>query len=185
MSKGKNFKLNCKNKTFNCDISNCSLANITAKGILLNTSAFYKIYCRLEKENHIPFEDEKSMDEYYEKRMQDDYVDMKVVEIVNGSLAVELALKYLTFKETKTFKQIHYLDALYNDLPEPHKSVLKSKILSQAHQDETTLNKNLKVIANAFENWRYFFEKDGVGSSNFFNNFVHIICGYALSFRED
>ncbi|MBE5750082.1 MAG: hypothetical protein E7346_04360 [Clostridiales bacterium] len=185
MSKLRNFKLNCKNTTSNCDMSNCSLANITAKGILLETAAFYKIYCRLEKENYIPFEDEKAMDEYYEKRMQDDYVDLKVVEIVNGALAVELALKYLTFKENKTFKQIHNLDTLYNGLPEPHKSVLKSKIFTQAHQDENALNKNLKVIANSFENWRYFFEKDGVGTSNFFNDFVHIICEYALSFKEE
>ena len=183
MSKDKNFKLNCK--TSNCNMSNCSLANITTKGILLDAAAFYKIYCRLEKENHIPFEDEKALDEYYEKRMQDDYVDMKAVEIVNGALAVELALKYLTFKETKTFKQIHYLDALYNDLPEPHKSVLKSKIFIQAYQNETTLDKNLKGVANSFENWRYFFEKDGVGTSNFFNDFVHIVCEYALSFREE
>jgi hypothetical protein len=185
MSRNKNFKLNCKDKTTNCETSNCSLANITAKGILFEASAFYKIYRLLENENRIPFEDEKAMDEFYAKRMQDDYVDMKVVEIVNGALAVELALKYLTFKENKTFKQIHNLDTLYNDLPEPHKSVLKSKIFTQAHQDEIALNKSLKAIANSFEDWRYFFEKDGVGTSNFFNDFVHIICEYALSLEGE
>ena len=63
--------------------------------------------------------------------------------------------------------------------------MLNSKIFTHAHQDEFVLNKNLEAIANSFEDWRYFFEKDGVGSSNFFNDFVHIVCEYALSLKEE
>ena len=33
--------------------------------------------------------------------------------------------------------------------------------------------------------YRYFFEHESVGYSNFFTDLVHIVCDYALSMKED
>lgn len=103
--------------------------------------------------------------------------------VVNGAFAAELALKAITFKERREFEYCHNLHRLFYQLPEPHKTVLIEKICRELHQNEETLSISLKNIADLFENFRYCFEHRVVGFSNFFNDFIHIICDYAISLK--
>ena len=77
------------------------------------------------------------------------------------------------------------LKKLYEQLPEPHKTRLTNRIFAEAHQNSQTLDMNLSNISNLFEDYRYFFSKASVGFSGFFNDFIHIICNYALSFKSE
>ena len=40
-------------------------------------------------------------------------------------------------------------------------------------------------LSNLFEDFRYFYEHSALGYSNFWNDFVHIVCDYALSFQSE
>ena len=53
-------------------------------------------------------------------------------------------------------------------------------IYKQAHQNEETLKFNLSNISNLFEDFRYSFGKEQLGYSGFFNEFVDIVCEYAI-----
>lgn len=151
-----------------------------AKGILMDCEGFYYTYCHLEEENKVPFDDDKKIDEYINKRINGNVPSLIAVEAVTGAFAVELALKYLTFIEKEAYLKSHNLEVLYMDLPDKHKNTLESKFYAQALQNATTLSVNLKAIANIFEDWRYFYNKRSIGVPGFFKDFVHIICDYAL-----
>ena len=103
------------------------------------------------------------------------------VLVTNGALAAELAMKALTLWETGSFECIHYLDELFFSLPNAHLDALSSLIKDKAHQNDETLRENLKMIRNFFVEWRYFFESDSIGYSGFLLEFIHIVCGYAMS----
>ena len=105
--------------------------------------------------------------------------------VANGALAVELALKFLIFKENGAFECIHNLKTLYEQLPEPHKTTLTKQIFTEAHQNSQILDMILSNISNLFEGFRYFFSKTFVGFPGFFNDFIHIVCNYALSFKSE
>ena len=105
--------------------------------------------------------------------------------MTNGILAAELALKALTLKETGTFDRIHDIDKLFYALPDIHKAALSKLIKEKAHQNDATLKSNLEGIANFFVEWRYFFTQDAIGYSGFLNEFIHIVCNYAIVTIED
>lgn len=65
--------------------------------------------------------------------------------VANGTLAAELALKYLVFKEKGEYECSHQLQFLFNQLTEPHKTALIERICKEAHQNETTLTENLNA----------------------------------------
>lgn len=157
----------------------------TAKNILIDCEEFYYIFKKLEEFERLPAFDgnvEKHAEEmlaYEEKHEGVPFLTSPL--IVNGALAAELALKSLIFMENAEFECIHNLQRLFEQLPDRHKIPLSEMIYRQAHQDEETLNSNLHRISNLFEVFRYSFEKEAVGYTNFFNEFVHIVCDYAIS----
>lgn len=103
--------------------------------------------------------------------------------IANGTLAAELALKFLIFKKKGEYECGHHLLSLFNQLTEPHRTVLTERICKEAHQNETTLTENLNKISNLFEDFRYFYEHEVLGYSHFLNDFIHIVCDYAISLK--
>ncbi|MBD5146273.1 MAG: HEPN domain-containing protein [Ruminococcus sp.] len=173
----------CKDKD-NCNKIN---KNFTFKIILMDCEGFYYIFKELEKFVHFPTltgdieKYEQKLLEYEKKH--ENIPDLNSQMVVNGTLAVELALKSLLFKENGEFECIHNLEELFGQLPEPHKSILTDKIYKEAHQNAETMASNLSNISNLFEKFRYVFECDIIGYSNFLNNFIHIVCDYAISLK--
>lgn len=163
--------------------------SLTAKGIVLDCEGFYYVFKKLEQFEQRPRFDgdlekyEDAITAYAERIMS--VPSLSPALVVNGALAVELALKFLIFKENGEFDCIHNLQKLFEQLPTCHKSTLSEIIYQQAHQNEETLRINLPNIANLFEDYRYFFGKEHVGYSNFFNDFVHIVCDYAISLKPE
>ena len=151
-----------------------------ASGVLLDCKAFYIVFCELEERCRIP-DDPEEKKRYHEESDAGlrPYLDPAMV--TNGALAAELALKALTLKETGTYDCIHDLDKLFYALPETHKTALSSLIKKKACQNDATLKKNLETISLFFQKWRYFFQHETVGYTNFLPEFIHIVCDYALA----
>lgn len=151
-----------------------------ASGVLLDCKAFYIVFCELEERCRIP-DDPEEKKRYHEESDAGlrPYLDPAMV--TNGALAAELALKALTLKETGTFDCIHDLDKLFYALPETHKTALSSLIKEKSCQNDATLKKNLETIGIFFQKWRYFFQHETVGYTNFLPEFIHIVCDYALA----
>ena len=152
-----------------------------ASGVMLDCKAFYAVFCELEERCRIPHDDLEKLQQY-----EDDYLTGKrpyltPAMVTNGVLAAELALKALTLKETGTFDCIHDLDKLFYALPEEHKTALSAIIKEQSHQNEAILKTNLEIISNFFHKWRYFFQYESIGYSNFLTEFIHIVCDYAIA----
>lgn len=53
------------------------------------------------------------------------------------------------------------------------------------HQNENTFSSNIKSMSNIFVDYRYFFEHESGGYTNFFTDLVHIVCDYAISMKEE
>lgn len=148
--------------------------------MLVDCKSFYYTYNLLEPYNPIPklTDDVEEIEHYFEE--QEKCTMLVFPCIVNGALAAELALKFLTFHETKSFKKTHNLKELYNKLPPVHKAELLVRLKTQANQNEKTLIQNLETFDEAFVCFRYPSEKDSVGISGIFHNFVKIVCEYAF-----
>ena len=162
---------------------------MSAKEIVVDCEGFYYIFKELEKFEKYPAFDgniEKHTEEMlaYEKT-HDGLPYLTPPLIVNGALAAELALKFLSFKENSEFECTHNLQRLFELLPDCHKTILTEIICKQAHQNEDTLKLNLSNIKNLFEDMRYFFSKESVGYSGFFYDFVHIVCDYAIGQKPE
>ena len=131
--------------------------------IIFDLEGFYYLAKRIETFMMYPKLDgdlekyRQDMIEY--KKKHEGIPDLIPQFVVNGAFAAELALKAITFKERREFEYCHNLHRLFYQLPE------------------------LKNIADLFENFRYCFEHRVVGFSNFFNDFIHIICDYAISLK--
>lgn len=175
-------------KCHNCEhLEQCHNANhlLTAKGIIIDCESFYYIFKELEKFEKMPIlvedieKDRAAFHAYERKHGGIPYLVPPLV--VNGALAVELALKFLIFKENGKFDCIHNLQYLFEQLPDCHKIPLTEMICKHAHQTEETLKILLPNISNLFEDFRYFFEKEHIAYTNFFNEFIHIVCDYAIS----
>ena len=162
--------------------------DFTAKEILIDCEGFYYVFKKLEIFEAYPRLDgdvekhKQDMAEYEERHKGVPLLTPPLV--ANGTLAAELALKYLVFKEKGEYECSHQLQFLFNQLTEPHKNALIERICKEAHQNETTLTENLNNISNLFEDFRYAFGKEQLGFSNFFNDFVHIVCDYALQQKK-
>ena len=154
-----------------------------ASGVLLDCKAFYIVFCELEKCCRIPHDPEKEK-RYHEEADAGRRPYLTPAMVTNGVLAAELAMKALTLKETGTFDCIHDLDKLFYALPEKHKMALSSLIKEKAHQNDATLKTNLETISNFFQEWRYFFQRESIGYSNFLLEFTHIVCDYAIAELE-
>ena len=149
----------------------------------MNAKVFY-LFKQLEEFEKLP-----TLSDNEEKNLEtiDEYINrhegipsLMSPFVVNGALAVELALKFLIFKEKGSYECIHNLQRLFDQLPDCHKNALTEIICKQAHQNDETLKFNLTNISNLFEDFRYSFGKEHVGYTNFFNEFVHIVCEYAI-----
>ena len=179
---------NPKDKCRNCEyLEWCRNGDnsFTAKEIVIDCEGFYYVFKKLEEfERHPVFDENK---EKYKEQILAYEAEHEGIPfltpplIANGALAAELALKSLIFMENGEFECIHNLQRLFEQLPDCHKNPLSEKIYKQAHQNKETLNVNLHNISNLFEVFRYLFGKEAVGYSNFFNEFVHIVCDYAIS----
>lgn len=177
-----------KEKCRNCEhLERCRIGrnSLTTKEIVIYCEGFYYIFKKKEEFERRPMFDgnvEKYREETFAYEKKHEGVPLLTSPlIVNGALAAELALKFLIFKENDEFECIHNLQLLFEQLPDCHKNPLTEMIYKQAHQNEESLNFNLHNISNLFEVFRYPFERDVVGYSNFFNEFVHIVCDYAIS----
>lgn len=163
--------------------------NVTAHAILVDCKSFYFVYSRLKKINRMPtftgdYEKyEAEIDDYVQRQMELPCLD--IPEVVNGALAAELAIKFLTFRETNTFYQTHNLEQLFAALPEIHKTELLSRIKVQAQQTDETFLSQLHLFANCFNDYRYFFERDSVATTGLFDQFVKIVCDYAVEYDVD
>ncbi len=157
------------------------------KCIILDCEGFYYLFEKLEAFITYPKlegdleKHHRDMIEY--EKNHESIPDLMPQFVVNGTLAAELALKAIIFKEKQEFEYGHNLRKLFYQLPEPHKSILTEKICQEVHQNEKTLLNNLNNIANLFEDFRYCFEHSVIGYSNFLNNFIHIVCDYAISLK--
>lgn len=160
--------------------------DVTAHAILVDCRSFYFVYCRLEENNRMPTytgdhkKYETEIDSFVQ--MQIELPCLDIPQVTNGALAAELAIKFLTFRETNTFYQIHDLEQLFAALPEIHKTELLSRIKVQAHQTDETFLYQLHQFANCFDGYRYFFERESVTTTGLFNQFVKIVCEYALEY---
>lgn len=151
-----------------------------ASGVLLDCKAFYTVFCKLEERCHIP-DDPEEKKRYHEESDAGKRPFLTPAMVTNGVLAAELALKALTLMETGTFDCIHDLDQLFYALPDNHRDALSSLIKEKAHQNDATLKTNLEMISNFFQEWRYFFQRESIGYSNFLLEFIHIVCDYAIA----
>lgn len=160
----------------------------TSHLILVDCKSFYYTYNLLEPYNRMPEltgneeQQKEIIERYFEEHKK--HPTLLFPWIVNGALAAELALKFLTFRETQSFKTTHNLRELYRELPTIHKSELLERLKTQAHQNEETLTQNLKTFAEAFVCFRYPFGRGSFGISGIFHDFVKIVCEYAFEFDE-
>ena len=151
-----------------------------ASSVILDCKAFYIVFCELEERCRIP-DDPEEKKRYHEETDARKRPYLTPAMVTNGVLAAELALKALTLKETGTFDCIHDLDKLFYALPEEHREALSSLIKAKSCQNDATLKKNLETISNFFVDWRYFFQFEAIGFSNFLPEFIHIVCDYAIA----
>lgn len=151
-----------------------------ASGVLLDCKAFYTVFCELKERCRIP-DDPEEKKRYHEESDAGKRPFLTPAMVTNGVLAAELAMKALTLGETGTFDCIHDLAKLFYSLPDNHREALSSLIKEKAHQNDATLKSNLETIGNFFQEWRYFFQRESIGYSNFLLEFIHIVCDYAIA----
>lgn len=174
------------NKSTNCEyLNNLYQKPYDASGIILDCKAFYIVFCELEERCRIPFGDSDKMKKYHEEANVGKRPFLNPVMVTNGVFAAELALKALTFKETGTFDCIHNIRILFYALPDIHKNALSAMIKEKSHQNDDTLKANLEMISNYFVDWRYFFQQEHIGYSNFLTEFIHIVCDYVISINNN
>lgn len=180
-----------KTKCIGCehleDCRNCDQST-TLKCILLECESFYYVFKKLEEFEKRPFNDGNTAqysDSLLAYEKEHESVPMLTYPlVVNGAFAAELALKFLIFQENLKFDCIHSLYQLFYQLPSKHKVPLTEIIYKQARQNAKTLEVNLSNIANLFEDFRYAFGKEQLGFTNFFNDFIHIVCDYAIQQKK-
>ncbi len=151
-----------------------------SSAVLLDCKAFYKVFSELEELCCVPFGNPEKMKKYRDENFAEKYAYLTPALVTNGILAAELALKALTLKETGTFNCIHNINKLFYALPDVHNSALSKLIIEKTNQNEATLKSNLKTISNFFVEWRYFFQKEVIGYTDFLLKFIHIVSDYAI-----
>lgn len=165
------------------DKDKCGWHEVTENGIILDCKAFYYVFCDLENKDRNPVGDPEEMRKFHKEAEKRVFVTPALV--TNGILAVELALKYLNYKENRTFDCIHDISDLFYSLPEIHRNELESLLKKKTHQNDATLRTNLNQIRDFFVQWRYFFEQPAIGYSNFLLDSIHVICDYACEIYDN
>lgn len=120
---------------------------LTSRQMVVVCEGFYYIFNQLEEFEKIPVlgesieKNQEVIDDY--KKRHEGIPSLMSPLVVNGALAVELALKFLIFKEQGVYECIHNLQRLFGQLPDCYKDVLTEMIYKEAHQNEETLKVNL------------------------------------------
>lgn len=177
----------CENCSNPCD--DAAYLDLVAREMLVECRSFYFIFSKIEEMTRMPiFQGDsekywKEHDEWIERQSQLPGLIISP-KVVNGAIACELALKYLILKEDASFEQIHDLAKLFHSLSQEHKEALLNEIYPRLHQNEETFEFCLDQISNSFVKWRYPFERDAIGTTDFFDGFVSIVCEYALGFDD-
>lgn len=169
-----------------CDIKeNCDLQ--INHQILEDCRGFYYTYRLLLDESIHPYFTH-TKEEFMEKVERNvDKCDQPLlfyVILTNGAVAAELAMKYLIFRNKHDFKEYHRLDLLFEDLlPTDQKEIL-SKIKYQTGTNDESFKKALKTFSETFVKARYFFDTENTGINNLFDDFVRVVCDYAVDVRK-
>lgn len=138
--------------------------SLTIKRMVLEWESFYYFFKQLEECEKLPTLSEnkdkniEAIDDYIKRR--EGIPTLTSPLVVNGALAVELALKFLIFKEMGSYECIHNLKCLFEQIPGCHKNALTEIICEQAHQDDETLKFNLTNISRLFEDFDTLLEKN-------------------------
>lgn len=138
--------------------------SLTIKRMALEWESFYYFFKQLEECEKLPTLSEnkdkniETIDDYIKRR--EGIPTLTSPLVVNGALAVELALKFLIFKEMGSYECIHNLKCLFEQMPGCHKNALTEIICEQAHQDDETLKFNLTNISRLFEDFDTLLEKN-------------------------
>lgn len=138
--------------------------SLTIKRMALEWESFYYFFKQLEECEKLPTLSEnkdkniEAIDDYIKRR--EGIPTLTSPLVVNGALAVELALKFLIFKEMGSYECIHNLKCLFEQMPGCHKNALTEIICEQAHQDDETLKFNLTNISRLFEDFDTLLEKN-------------------------
>lgn len=138
--------------------------SLTIKRMALEWESFYYFFKQLEECEKLPTLSEnkdkniEAIDDYIKRR--EGIPTLTSPLVVNGALAVELALKFLIFKEMGSYECIHNLKCLFEQMPGCHKNALTEIICEQAHQDDETLKFNLTNISRLFEDFDILLEKN-------------------------
>ena len=138
--------------------------SLTIKRMVLEWESFYYFFKQLEECEKLPTLSEnkdkniEAIDDYIKRR--EGIPTLTSPLVVNGALAVELALKFLIFKEMGSYECIHNLKCLFEQMPGCHKNALTEIICEQAHQDDETLKFNLTNISRLFEDFDILLEKN-------------------------
>ena len=166
----------CSEKCKNCDNKSVDITTVT---ILQECAAFYDVFKGLEKrlENsgiaEAPPEHENP-------------ILLQVPYIVNGAFACELALIYILIENQVSFdisRKGHNLEYLFSQLPQTEKEALESILKQAGNIDRESLEKNIHIFANSFQEWRYLFSntEQGLEYTSFFSIFVNELCKYVLN----
>lgn len=160
-----------------------------APGALVASRSFYYVFKRLSKIDQWPQfnEDEGAYRKAVEAfEIGGESTPLFILPIVvNGSISAELALKSLLLFRTGAYPKGHNLEKLFNALADADRVPLSKAIKTKAHQNDDTLQLNLEQIANSFVDWRYYFERQSIEITGFFNQFIEIVCEYADSVIGD
>ena len=96
--------------------------------MVLEWESFYYFFKQLEECEKLPTLSEnkdkniEAIDDYIKRR--EGIPTLTSPLVVNGALAVELALKFLIFKEMGSYECIHNLKCLFEQMPGCHKNAL-------------------------------------------------------------
>ena len=155
--------------------------------LLEDCKGFYYTYKLLLEETRHPIftHSQEELAEKIERNVDKwDQPMLFYVILTNGALAAELAIKYLTFRRKHDFVEDHKLDLLFDDLPLKDQKEILSRVKRQTGIDREVFEKILGNFANTFMKARYFFSQEENGVSNTFDDFVRIVCEYAVEVQK-
>lgn len=162
--------------------SDCVLQ--TSHQILVASKGFFYTYELLLKDSAYPWFVRSQEERARRLRESVDKLDQPSLLhaiVVNGSMATELALKYLTYRDAREFVQTHRLDLLLNNLPSKDRQEILSRLEKRAGMSEEVCEKAIAIFSNAFTEARYFFSPgNNKGISFLFDDFVRVVHEYAI-----
>ena len=115
-----------------------------------------------------------------EQLQQPDEFLLAVPILVNGALAVELALKAILVEQGIKYSHEHNLKILFDMLPLPIQEQVWRNLISKApeYADNTKRENELLLISEAFVKWRYSFEGTPAPAFDrrFLDAFANAVC---------